>query len=37
MNHWEAPNRVQTVSHKLTSGKVTLPALSVSAITCSRQ
>jgi hypothetical protein len=37
MNHWETPNRVQTVSHKLTSGKVTLPALSVSAITCSRQ
>jgi alpha-L-arabinofuranosidase len=37
MNHWETPNRVQTVSHKLTSDKLTLPALSVSAITSIRQ
>jgi alpha-L-arabinofuranosidase len=37
MNHWETPNRVQTVSPKVTSGTLTLPAYSASAITFSRQ
>ncbi len=37
MNHWETPNRVDTVHHKLTVDKITLPAFSVSAITCSRR
>ena len=37
MNHWALPNRVQTVSRKLTGPKITLPALSVSAIRCGRR
>ncbi len=37
MNHWETPNRVDTVSRKLTGDKITLPAYSVSAIACGRR
>ncbi len=37
MNHWETPNRVQTVNRKLTGDKITLPAYSVSAIACGRR
>jgi hypothetical protein len=34
MNHWTVPDRVGTVSRPLTSPEITLPALSVSAISC---
>ncbi|HXY34823.1 MAG TPA: alpha-L-arabinofuranosidase C-terminal domain-containing protein [Planctomycetaceae bacterium] len=37
MNHWAVPDRVRTLSRKLTSPEITLPALSVSAISCARR
>ncbi len=37
MNHWETPNRIDTVGHELTGDRITLPAYSVSAITCGRR
>jgi alpha-N-arabinofuranosidase len=36
-NQWGMPSRVQTLSRKLTDRTVTLPALSVSAISCVRR
>jgi len=36
MNHWQAPDRVETLSQELTGDEVTLPALSASAIRCGR-
>jgi len=37
MNHWTATERVRTVNLTVTANKVTLPALSVSAVTCGRR
>jgi alpha-N-arabinofuranosidase len=37
MNHWTATDRVRTINLPLTANKVTLPALSVSAVTCGRR
>jgi hypothetical protein len=37
MNQWAAPDRVRTVMHKPYGNEVTLPALSVSAISCGRR
>jgi alpha-L-arabinofuranosidase len=34
MNQWAAPDRVRTVIRKVSGAKISLPALSVSAITC---
>lgn len=34
MNHWNAPDRIKTVSLPVASNKITLPALSVTAIEC---
>ena len=34
MNHWEAPDRIRAVKLNISQGKITLPALSVSAIEC---
>lgn len=36
MNHWVAPDRVRTTDLDISAGRVQLPALSVSAIECSR-
>jgi alpha-L-arabinofuranosidase len=37
MNHWEEPERVNTVRLTVAGGKVTLPALSASAIECGKK
>jgi alpha-L-arabinofuranosidase len=37
MNHWTVPNRVRAVSRPLTGREITLPALSVSAISCAQR
>ena len=34
MNHWETPERIKIIPLPLSPGKITLPALSVSAIQC---
>ncbi|HWB10698.1 MAG TPA: alpha-L-arabinofuranosidase C-terminal domain-containing protein [Pirellulales bacterium] len=37
MNHWETPDRVDTVSLSVKDGKVILPAFSASAIECGKR